>query len=137
MRKFFYFLLAAVMVVLTACGDGNEPDNGGKRFAVTVSGNNMDDFRITITPKDLNMPYMYVFGNPDDVKNITSASLEEGLLAWGLKYPEDYYKGENSIQLDDWMSSNTNTEYVIIVYPVDEGGRVKEFEVTPFTTPSH
>ena len=135
MRKFFYFLLAAVTVVLTACGDGNEPDNGGKRFAVTVSGNNMDDFRITLTPKDLNMPYWYVFGNPDVVKNITSASLEEDLLSWDLKYPEDYFKGKNSLQLHNWMSPNT--EYVIIVYPVYEGGRVKEFEVTPFTTPSH
>lgn len=135
MRKLFYLFLAAVTMTLAACGDGNEPDNGGKRFAVTVSGNNMDDFQITITPKDLNMPYWYMFSNPDKVKNITSASLEEGLLSWGLKYPEDYYKGENSVQLDNWMSSNT--EYVIVVYPVDEGGRVKEFEVTPFTTPSH
>lgn len=135
MRKLFYLFLAAVTMTLAACGDGNEPDNGGKRFAVTVSGNNMDDFQITLTPKDLNMPYWYIFYNPDEVKNITSASLEKDLLSWDLKYPEDYYKGENSVQLQNWMSPNT--EYVIIVYPVDEGGRVKEFEVTPFTTPSH
>lgn len=97
MRKFFYFLLAAMTMMFAACGDGNEPtidDNGALKGKFSV-----DDKGTQVQFSRGNLQYVGTWQfatNQWDIFGDTQADNHRDLFGWGTGKAPNNVSTENS-----------------------------------------
>ena len=145
MKKISYFILAAVTVVLAACGDGNDPEKTGfDKFFIRAYDITTTSFTFDILAKDPTMEHADCYLTPSDFIDENgkklSLTVEEALKRVAEKHEWSYSDYTNT-----WKSTGDNigvwyselepeTEYVVCVFSMTEDNEVTLLAYEKVTT---
>lgn len=134
MKKFFsFFAIAAVVLGMASCENGNEPSK--PTFTVTFLADAQNMSSMTITPSDPAKYYYYGIWNKADATDLTKAQVQSAfsISSKNWTYPNELEQGEIEYPKANWMSPET--DYALVVYYVSEGYIIDgDIQIVYFTT---
>ena len=120
MRKLFYFILAAVTVVLTACGDGNNPET--KKFQITITKVSNTSVKVEYSAVDKSKSFICGKGKSADfLTNPEKVAQESADVLKQLNNP-DFLHQDN--YAEDITDLEADVEYAIWACEVDDNYKV-------------